>query len=697
MATVKLSTSRLHNATAVSSSYTYGDTVTITVTADPGYIFTTSNPPKIGWTNKAFSYKERQCTLSDDRKTGTVQVGTSIIYLDGSGDNQYCTIDVEGNPEQSTAKIYTVTKNFTHCSSSVIPNSIEENTQFNWSIWADDGYVFKEGSVTTNIGEVHFNAEYPNSVNVVGTATGNITVTATADLPAPTVKTVNIVTGTVEHCSYTPKTANYGDTVTITVTGDDGYAFTTNTPYVEYTDTDYSQSQHNFTLNEDKKTGTVTVHTNEIEESSLEIEVYATATAIPIIVTHTVTKTLTNCTGDIPSTIQDGSQFTWTLTPNEGYEFKDGSVTSSIGNVSITSNSATITGSATGDITIQATATEIVKTVNIITGTVENCSYAPKTANYKDTVTITITSDSGYAFTTQTPYVEYTASQGYQEQHNFKLNEDKTSGTVSVDTNDVDATKLEIEVYATATYQQGTTVSEMYTVYSVSPSDLQAVSNKRFTNVSGSDAYNEQLITYINDLYRLPLAFKDLPTQALMLKNETVVSSAHVIPNVTYTYDLGTVTLPKKYGNSNDYNNVYDVMLPYYGVYTLDNAKALDTPIKIQAIIDIISGSCTYIFSRDGHAIDSVRTNVKENLPYMTRDMQQLGSLSTVTMFEVEPSITCYYHDITNAYVNKDVNDTVSNLTYFKADNIIHCSGISNKYKNLILNKLREGVFTNEL
>ena len=237
----------------------------------------------------------------------------------------------------------------------------------------------------------------------------------------------------------------------------------------------------------------------------------------------------------------------------------------------------------------------------------------------------------------------------------------------------------------------------MYTVYSVSPSDLQAVSNKRFVNVSGSDAYNEQLITYINDLYRLPLAFQDLPTQALMLKNETVVSNAHVIPNVTYAYDLGTVTLPKKYDNSNDYNNVYDVMLPYYGVYTLDNAKALDTPIKIQAVIDIISGSCTYIFSREGHAIDSVKTNIKENLPYMTRDMQQLGSLSTVTMFEVEPSITCYYHDITNAYVNKDVNDTVSNLTYFKADNIIHCNGISNKYKNLILNKLREGVFTNEL
>ena len=697
MATVKLSTSRLHNATAVSSSYTYGDTVTITVTADPGYKFTTSNPPKIGFTNLNFAYKERTCTLSDDRKTGTVQVGTSIIFLEGSGDDQHCSIDVKGNPEQSTAEVYTVTKNFTHCSSSVIPNSIEENTSFNWSIWADDGYEFQEGSVTSNIGEVHFNPQYPNSVNVVGTATGNITISAFAYEKAPPVKTVNIVTGTVEHCSYTPKTVDYGDTVTITITSDSGYAFTTNTPYVEYTDTDYSQSQHNFTLNSDKTSGTVTVHTNEIEEDSLEIEVYATATEIPVIVTHTVTKTLTNCTGEIPSTIQDGSQFTWTLTPNEGYEFKTGSVTSNVGTVSITSTGATITGTATTDITIQATATETQKTVNIINGHVENCSYTPKTANYGDTVTITITGDKDYAFTTQTPYIEYTASQGYQEQSNFKLNDDKTVGTVSVDTHDVDVTKLEIEVYATATYQQGTTVSEMYTVYSVSPRDLQAVSNKRFVNVSGSDAYNEQLITYINDLYRLPLAFKDLPTQALMLKNETVVSNAHVIPNVTYTYDMGTITLPKKYSNSNDYNNVYDVMLPYYGVYTLDNAKALDTSIKIQAVIDIISGSCTYIFSREGHAIDSVTTNIKENLPYMTRDMQQTGSLSTVTMFEVEPSITCYYHDITNAYVNKDVNDTVSNLTYFKADNIIHCNGISNKYKNLILNKLREGVFTNEL
>ena len=496
---------------------------------------------------------------------------------------------------------HTITKTLNNCTSD-IPDTIDDGSQFTWTLTPSEGYEFKEGSVTSNVGTVSITS---TGATITGTATTDITI-------------------------------------------------------------------------------------------------QATATAIPVIVTHTITKTLTNCTGEIPSTIQDGSQFTWTLTPSEGYEFKTGSVTSNVGTVSITSTGATITGTATTDIMIQATATEKEtpkETVNITAGTIQNCSYVPTTANHGDTVTITITSDTDYAFTTQDPYIEYVGPLSQLETHKFTLNSDKTVGTISLDTNDIKKRNdtYNVTVTGNATYQRGTTVSEMYTVYSVSPSDLQAVSNKRFVNVSGSDAYNEQLITYINDLYRLPLAFQDLPTQALMLKNETVVPSAHVIPNVTYAYDLGTITLPKKYDNSNDYNNVYDVMLPYYGVYTLDNAKALDTSIKIQAVIDIISGSCTYIFSREGHAIDSVKTNIKENLPYMTRDMQQLGSLSTVTMFEVEPSITCYYHDITNAYVNKDVNDTVSNLTYFKADNIIHCSGISNKYKNLILNKLREGVFTNEL
>ena len=497
--------------------------------------------------------------------------------------------------------IITITKTLSNCTSN-IPDNIEDGTQFTWTITPNEGYEFKDGSVTSSIGTVSITS---TGATITGTATGDITI-------------------------------------------------------------------------------------------------QATATEIPVIVTHTVTKTLTNCTGEIPSTINDGEQFTWTLTPNEGYEFKEGSVTSSIGTVSITSTGATITGTATGDITIQATATEKEtpkETVNITAGNIQNCSYVPTTANYGDTVTITITSDTDYAFTTQAPYIEYEGPLSQIKTHNFTLNSDKTIGTITLDTTEIKKRNetYTVTVTGTATYQQGTTVSEMYTVYSVSPSDLQAVSNKRFVNVSGSDYYIEHLITYINDLYRLPLTFKDLPTQALMLKNETVVSSAHVIPNVTYTYDLGTVTLPKKYSNSNDYNNVYEVMLPYYGVYTLDNAKALDASIKIQAIIDIISGSCTYIFSREGHAIDSVKTNIKENLPYMTRDMQQTGSLTTVTLFEVEPSITCYYHDITNAYVNKDVNDTVSNLTYFKADNIIHCNGISNKYKNLILNKLREGVFTNEV
>lgn len=671
MATIALSTVNLKNAIAVSSSYNYGDTVTITITANTGYKFKTAEPPELRYYNTNWDYIREKTTVSGDRKTATYTLDSNKIVLEGTT----ATIYVSGTAEQSTATMYTVTKNLTNCTTTA-PDTIEENTQFNWNIFSNEGYEFKEGSVTSNIGSITFNPNYPNLANIAGTATGNITITATA-----TEIVTHTITKNLSNCTgEIPSTIEDGSQFTWTLTPNEGYEFKEGS--VTSTVGTVSITSTGATI-----TGTATG----------DITIQATATAIPVIVTHTVTKTLTNCTGEIPSTIQDGSQFTWTLTPNEGYEFKEGSVTSNVGIVSITSTGTTITGTATEDITILATATEIVKTVNISTGTVENCSYTPKTATYGDTATITITCDKDYAFTTQTPYIEYTASQGYQEQHNFKLNNDKTTGTVSVDTHDVDATKLEIEVYATATYQQGTTVSEMYTVYSVSPSDLQAVSNKRFVNVSGSDYYIEQLITYINDLYRLPLAFKDLPTQALMLKNETIVNNAHVIPNVVYTYDLGTVTLPKKYNNSNDYNNVYDIMLPYYGVYTLDNAKALDTAIKIQAIIDIITGTCVYVFSRDGHTIDSVKTNVKENLPYMTKDMQQVGSLTTVTQFEVEPSITCYYHDITNAYVNKDVNETVSNLTYFKADNIIHCNGISNKYKNLILNKLREGVFTNEL
>ena len=136
MATITLNFNHIQNATAVSSSYNYGDDVTITATANPGYQFKKDTPLYAGYLNLNYRYIKLPFTVSGDRKTATVDVYSSVIATS----HDEAVIYIEGETEPAIT-IYTVTKNLTHCSSS-IPNNIDENTQFHWVIIADDGYEF---------------------------------------------------------------------------------------------------------------------------------------------------------------------------------------------------------------------------------------------------------------------------------------------------------------------------------------------------------------------------------------------------------------------------------------------------------------------------------------------------------------------------------------------------------------------------
>lgn len=627
-------------------------------------------------------------------------IGTATIPANELSEHSGSYKIIEVWPKFYRDTTYSITKNLENCTCDA-PDFTKPNVKVSYTVTSNEGYLLY--NVTSNVGTVTVSSD-KKTATITGYIDKDMVINARASSDEPKTP-ITINTDNMSNSTLSPTSANYGDTVTFTLTANDGYLFTGNTPYLSYSNSLHSDVTKKFTISEDTKTATATLDTSKIGliNDAYTLNVYASPKAL--VTSYTITKTLNNCTSDIPDTIDDGTHFTYTITATEGYEFLDNSVTSNIGTVSIDTSktTATVTGTATGNITITANATQKEtpkETVNIKAGTLENCTYSPNSATYGDTITITITAEDNYAFTTATPYIKYVGPLSQIVNHKFTLNSDKTIGTYSLDTTQIKKLNdsYTVTVYGTPTYQQGTTVSEMYTIYKVSNKDLQKVSNKRFLNVAGNDsAYYEPLINYINSLYRLPLVFNDLPTQALILKNITVLNKASVIPNTKYEYTLGEVTLPKHFNTSNDYNNTYYLTLPYYGVYTLDNTKCLNSVLTIKATVDIISGDCVYTIIRDSLPIDSIRCNIKENLPYMTRDKEVLSNNITVNMFELPPKIACYYHAITNSFVSNDKNETIKNLNYFKADKIIKSDNIPKKYIELIENELRKGVFKNEL
>lgn len=177
----------------------------------------------------------------------------------------------------------TITKNYTKCTSN-IPDEINWGDDVNWTITADDGYIFNsapEMTVSDGMGWYDYfyftlsvdkkTATFEQTLNKPSSMSGNVlTIKATASEKIPDF-TINKI---FENCtSNIPNESDYGD-VNWTITADDGYIFT-DRPYFNIPDGSGGDIPYYFTLSNDGKTANLT--TNLINTGNITIR----ATAIP--------------------------------------------------------------------------------------------------------------------------------------------------------------------------------------------------------------------------------------------------------------------------------------------------------------------------------------------------------------------------------------------------------------------------------
>ena len=196
----------------------------------------------------------------------------------------------------------------------------------------------------------------------------DVTVAATFKLVDYTVTPATVTGGKI---SVDKTTANMGDTVTVTLTPDNGMKVEKLT--VNGTEVTVTNGKATFTMPA-KNTTVSATFVGETYKVSMSAATNGKVTA--------------------PATAAYNSIVTITLTPNEGYEVDKVTVNGSSSNVSVGGNKATFTMPAE-DVTVAATfkAIDYKVTTEAVTG--GKISVDKTTANIGDTVTITLTPDTG--------------------------------------------------------------------------------------------------------------------------------------------------------------------------------------------------------------------------------------------------------------------------------------------------------------
>lgn len=241
-------------------------------------------------------------------------VNGNVVLIDDVTENvQITAVAVEKPPE-----VYAVTFNGTYCTSNGA-NTATENASYTATITPNTNY--KMSSITVTMGGVTQSGVVSGNKVTIPKVTGAIVITAVA-VVIPTYTITNNLTQCTN--SNTTSSLKEGSSYTATITPKDGYRMNSIT----------------VTMGGTTLTNAVSGNTITISSITGNVVITAVASEIPVVIpTYNVTFNGTNCTSNGASTVDEGSTYTATITPDDGeYEFVMKSVTVTMGGTDITSS-----------------------------------------------------------------------------------------------------------------------------------------------------------------------------------------------------------------------------------------------------------------------------------------------------------------------------------------------------------------------
>lgn len=413
---------------------------------------------------------------------------------------------------------------------------------------------------------------------------------------------------------------------------------------------------------------------------------------------YQLTINTTNCTSDVSSGIYyQGDVVSVTLTPNNGYGFKD--------IPTCDDSSATIIENIDGTVTITFTVSQ-----NTTITAVANEYFTIDLSNVYNATT----NASGYHYNGNTETLIVTANNGYY----FDIvptftYQDNYGSWHTLDFSSIDDSEYPTEFELTTTFNVHSTPYidasaivippinnvGIVTIYLPTARVLRQLSKQRIQNGTYSDYVD--LGVYITDMFKLFIDIDIAGTQQIVLGTYNTQIVCDVTTDDVVTIDCGSIVVPQYYYNVMDYQNTYIRMyLPLYGFVEIETSKVMGKTITLIYKVNLLNSKTLIVLSDDSdNIIETWETNSGFRMPYILNNENRPlndfdNNASYMYGFTPFMEITRDLDYSTDNYKsNKDVYIALNTLSGFQQIELTyHNIEASKEEIDMIIEQLRNGV-----
>lgn len=455
------------------------------------------------------------------------------------------------------------------------------------------------------------------------------------------------VRNNISNTSTTPSDLTFmtGTEVTITITANDGYYFTT-APYMESNDGMGALNTYKFSTSETSFPKTYRLTLTSTQTAELNDFTNTIKGGVSQLKTFSIINDVANTTPDIALTgLICGSEVTINLSANDGYYFStapklecnDGM--GSILNFNFTttqeSNPTLYTLTLSGNDTQYLNDyTNRIKGATAETPTVETytikISLTHATANIDSTteyvkgdpLEIVVTAEEGYYFSVA-PVFKYSV--------NGELVSDSLTGDgtekptvftksyTGEETANFSNTATVGGLYGEAIIIPTVDISTMYGIikaYAPTADQLKAIGDVRYVALATGEVLD--LGQYITSLRKL---FIDIPVTSTPepVKLGGKSTGVECLPLATdkVTINCGSVAIAETYNNVVDYTNTtIDLYLPFIGFRPLTTSKIMGRTLTIKYVVNVLTGDGVCCVYADETMIETFNCNLSFEVPY---------------------------------------------------------------------------------
>ena len=455
------------------------------------------------------------------------------------------------------------------------------------------------------------------------------------------------ITNNISNTTTTPSDLSFmtGTEVTITITANDGYYFTT-APYMQSDDGMGALNTYPFSTSETSFPKTYSLTLSSSQTAELNIFTNTIKGGVSQLKTFSIINDVANTTPDIALTgLICGSEVTINLSANDGYYFSTApKLECNDGMGSILNFNFTTTQEANPTLytlTLSANDTQYlndytnrIKGATAETPTVETytikISLTHATANINSTteyvkgepLEIIVTAEDGYYFSVA-PVFKYSV--------NGELVSDSLTGDgtekpkvftksyTGQETANFSNTATVGGLYGEAIIIPTVDISTMYGIikaYAPTADQLKAIGDVRYVALATGEVLD--LGQYITSLRKL---FIDIPVtttpESVKLGGKSTGVSCLPLATDKITINCGSVAIAETYNNVVDYTNTtIDLYLPFIGFRPLTTSKIMGRTLNIKYVVNVLTGDGVCCVYADGTLIETFNCNLSFEVPY---------------------------------------------------------------------------------